>query len=284
MKLTYIGEKNLKYFKPFILETLLPGQAALGLIMDGRAVGAAVFSTENNICVIHSIYVSDGCRNQGCGSYLLKESIHAFQENGMTDFLCFYDGQEDITHLLEKNGFTCVQTSGVYHISIKDLCKNKRCIKIAKSSVSNKNTYSLDCVGTAQLKAFQAYAQKQGFLESLFEKENYDQNISFASIVDEKISSILLAKRRDDDIYVPMVLSKGEQVMSMLVMFSAFFHKVSEMNAKGYVIFLARNQKIADALYKLLGDEMKEEGFAYSALLKGEKDVYSVEKEGSGFI
>ena len=59
MELTSVGEKNLEYFMPFLVDDVKPEWGIIGAVEDDCAIGAAAFELRDDMAVMRSIFVDE---------------------------------------------------------------------------------------------------------------------------------------------------------------------------------------------------------------------------------
>lgn len=259
MKITAIGEKNQDCFAAFV-GTLMPWQQALGLIIDEKAVGAAVFSVDDNYFILDHIYVEEAYRRKGGGTMLLEAATDVADTLGVAGFLTYYEEDPTVDAFLTAAGFVRYPLQQQYSFPVSTLLASEKAQKYA-----GKNTSAGILPGTGITRTnrilLAELLQSKGYDPNVLSEGAFDPDISFFSMKDTTVNGIFLAKRIERDIVVTIILSVNKKSAIPLALLSAFLKSLDKNNlpAGCRIRFICDNKSIIRLLRQLLstGDDLR---------------------------
>lgn len=263
IKITNIGNSNLFAFEKYLPGKLSPEQGALGVILDGSAAGAAVFSAEDGISILHHLFIGTEYRRKGCAAALLSAAREAYVPFGIRDMICYFHEEKGMKELLEKTGFVCVPGPEFYCFRVTPITypENKLHRKNEKERI-----VSFDQVTRAQKKAAARLLPENGVDPVLLSEGHYDPTVSFAVLNDEKISGMILAHQEGIHFYVSLLLTSDDS-FAFVPLLMKFFDRLLERSSKESRVFFVAN---TDSVIRFLKNALPEE-----AKLKKESQIIS---------
>ncbi len=255
MKITGIGENNLNSFRGFI-ESLLPGQQALGLIADGDAAGAAVFSASGSSLILDYIYVNEAYRRGGGGTMLLQAAADAAGEMGITGMMAFYREDPQISAFLATQGFVFFPAQQEYSFEAAELLASRKSFRLAEWANLKRVKY-YNAVSKAERNLLVKLLQKMWFNPTVLADGLFDPELSFVSVKNDVPNGLLLAQRDGSDIVITMLASSDKNEKAGLNLAAAFFYAIVEIEADSIdrIRFLSSGRSILDVIRHLLPDE-----------------------------
>ena len=251
MEITIIGDDNKKSFEHMTGE-VAPGQGALGVIVDGEAAGAGVFSLEDNIAVIDSIYVLEPFRRKKVASFLLGDVCETFRESGAGSILAYYQENEELTLFLENAGFTCIQTDPVNSFLARNLLGTKQAVKFFESKIPE------GIVRVSELKKTERNKLEKMLTDAGYDGtgilEECDPKISYAYMKDNNPAGVITSRMTGEDFYVTFFYSGLQKNMETFSALMISFVKLlfSEASDNARVYYIGQNPGITEMLDKLL--------------------------------
>lgn len=270
MKITGIGEDNLSYFQPFLLEAPVAGTEAVGLIMDGEAAGAALIFIDDSICFLRNLYIGEPYRRRGGGSFLLAEIIRVMKNLQISDlFFCFGE-DEGLSAFLRSRGFVCAPSLPVFSFSVKALLES-RAVSMLSGSPPREEVVPFSDVDREAWQDMQSRLPEYGFAPSLLTPGSFDPEISYAVCSRGVIRGMILVRREDDDFYVPLLLS-GETDRGIFFSLSRVFFQMLNLNRsrESRIFYLEHNPRLTEDLRRFLpqDDGLRSEGNTWTGLLR----------------
>ena len=282
IKITYIGESNQNAFLPVLGEELSENEVALGALQNSSPVGVIVFSLEGKSSQLRFVFVEESCRGRGLASILLVEATAVLQEVGVEDLFCYYEGQKDITSFLTKNGGVCLPSSNIYSLPVAELLSSNQVKKISQR-VKEVPVMSFRELSPTQWKNCQLLlANHPSFDVSLLEPQNYQKELSFVYMENDKPQSMLLVNSTDSDdasdYFVTLALSLSEERLPIFYVFQAFYELLKSKNQNGTISFLAYNPQIIQHLNDWIGHPIEEHTTAWSSYFDLRNGSLNMEK------
>ena len=268
MELTSVGESNLEYFLPFLGDDVKPEWGIIGAVEDDSAIGAIAFEVSDDIAIMKSIFVDENYRRRGVASELLDEAKRAFFDEGIFNFVVYYDENEGLTAFLEDEGFVCAQSDPVYSYPIDRAMASKKVMRLQEMGIS-KNVISY---GELQIdikqKAY-GFLEQNGINNSMLSSGSYDDKLSFAYVKDGNIKGVLLAREEEPDIYLNLLLTDETDSNIASYLLSAFANAIREqMLFGGQLIMAVSNDKLRKSLETLFDEHLDVRTYTWSALLQ----------------
>ncbi len=266
MEITTINKTNLQAFSHLIGDKIAPGQAALGVIEDGAAAGAALFSLLGQACTMDFICVDETMRRRKVGTTLVKKAEEAFLPSGRDRMLAFYEENAETTAFLESLGFTCVPALPIFSLSCKELPAMEKCEALVKK------------FGDQQVKTFDQLTRRekteiaQGLDKAMFDPAlltpgAFDEQLSFVYEKDGVPAGVLLAREEAEEIHVAALASFGEDQTTVLRLFAAM---LKAMRRKEYrkICFVGRNESVTSFMENVFEgkDVLNKEGMTWEAM------------------
>ena len=265
MDITRIGEKNSEYFIHLTGGSIPRGQSGLGVIMDGRAVAAAIFDLSDGICTLEHLYVDEKYRKKGVGSFLLKDAIEAFKAAGVDTMMVYYTDGPGITEFLQKHGFACAPSISFHGMSCAMLMESEGFQRFLQRNRPNGLRKYKD-FSIIEKRQTEKLLKKAGFDSSIMNKDNIDLDLSFGVFGKKGVMGCALLKIEDGDILVSGIYShKSLSVLEAIL--CQLTHIISEnATAESQLIFTAGNEKLMEVLQQLTGEKVTIESLGDSKL------------------
>ena len=278
MEITRIGDKNGMYFKDMTGD-IKKGQGALGVLVEGYPAGAGVFSIENDIAIIDSIFVEEEYRLQGVATFLLDGAKEAFEAAGITHFLAYYPEDEATTAFLENYGFTCIPTDPVFSFSSRMVLGTRQSLSFLNGKTPS-GVEKLSDTNSSIKKALIELLDKNGFSGKDILSECQPE-ISYVYIKKGTPQGIITARKDEDNIYIPFFFSDERGSLTVFSDLISALLKVIRDESKDdtRVYYIGQNEKVTSMLEKLLPPRQnpEKEAGTWSAIMDISNDPVFIE-------
>ena len=252
MILTKLSKENIDYFKPALGGIgINPEQLGIGAIEDGKAVGAAVFSSLNELLIVDYIYVDEQYRRQGIAKNMIEQTAEALKpERILTSFL---EDEKELGDFFRNLGFFVAPDTEYYSIPVESFLESDAIQKLLKKKPTGK-VETID-----EMKHADKY-ELLGNLRAHAAQEIFDQDELFMPLSmvtylagTEIVATCAFCEKHSKDIIVTLITSFNDDVTNIMNLFSAFAQAVVKLNLTDCNIhFVNANEGIKKVVEKLV--------------------------------
>ncbi len=267
MEITSIGAGNSSYFRTYTGGEVPPSRSALGVIEDGFAAGAAVFSVSNRVLFVERLFIDEKYRRRGGGTLLFHAAKDCAAGLGVRSIITYYNGSPEVTSFLDRLGFACLPADPVYALSVKELLDTPNFKRVAGMKDDPK-VFSLKGMPKREMAALSDFLFQNGFSREILSDGGYEPGLSFVEFDEEdKPEGIVTTKREGNDVVVTAISTKNENPASFRKLLAALAHGLPDHSgAESRLVFIGKNEKLADTLQKMIGVSMEKTGQVWSAV------------------
>lgn len=261
--LTTIGKKNEAYFKGILpIQPIGDSVLRIGLIEEGRPIGAMELNKADGLCDINSIYIIPDMRRKGYGSELLNAAIRLSAENEMYGLWADYQTDEGLSAFFQKNGFQVLDGMMMYDFPLDAFFDAPLIKKYTNNKVLGKAS-SLEYLTSVQKKELRDFLARGGYDPFATQSLLCDEALSHISFdKNDRISGVLCISEAENRLVIALLLTGSPDNTAEIITLFQSYARAARKQGKAYdtISFYADNDKVLEIVHAIVKDESKLHG------------------------
>ena len=208
--LTGIGKQNMDYFSPLLMGIGEDeGILLIGLIEDGKAVGALAASVSDGYAALLHLFVAEDARGRGNGRFLLQGFLSSVREAGLMGVSVFYPCNEALDSLFAGEGFLVVPGNELCVMEVGSVLGSSQIKKLRDLEPGN-DVKPLSALSPVENAALFTLLNGSDVSGEDFLVLSPDRDLSSVVIRNKKAEAVLLVRKQEEQCLIQLLLSGSD--------------------------------------------------------------------------
>lgn len=279
MVLTGIGELNRDAFANLLPEWEEEDSVEIGVIEDGKAVGAAVFSEHGDALFLQHLFVVPEYRRKGLATALLTGFFKELKDEPLKEVLVnFRDDAEGMEMFLLKQGFRLFTDAEILRAPAEEILHSKVARSLLKTTGKGK-VLSISELLADERRAVARLLDEEKMETDLINDPELYEPLSFV-IQDPDTGSLrscVMCEKDGKEVTVLLLANVSHQPADLAELFRTMIRNANNEGLEdAELVFLSNREGIVETVEHLMDDpsKLKRDGYMFVGRMRLREEDY----------